>query len=113
MLTKIRVRNFKQFEDVEIELGSSVALVGPNNSGKTTVLQALMLWYAGMREWDVFTNGHTSPSAPDIEPLEEPTINRYELTAIPVPNVALLWRNMRVRNGAPLEIEIVVNGITP
>ena len=43
MLTKLRARNFKCFEDVEIALGNPVVLVGPNNSGKATVLQALAL----------------------------------------------------------------------
>jgi predicted ATPase len=113
VITKIRIRNFKQFEDSgDIELGQTVVFVGPNNSGKTTVLQALTLWYAGIREWNTYVDSHISPSAPNMEPPDETTINRYHLTAIPVSNVALLWRNMQVRNGAPLELEIAVSGIT-
>ena len=41
MLTRMRIRNFKRFEDSDIELGKAVVLIGPNNSGKTTALQAL------------------------------------------------------------------------
>ena len=51
MLTRIRIRNFKRFEDSEIELGKAVLLIGPNNSGKTTALQALSLWDIGLRRW--------------------------------------------------------------
>ena len=51
MLTKLRLRNFKLFEDVEIELAGRVVFVGPNNSGKTSALQALALWNAGVRRW--------------------------------------------------------------
>lgn len=51
MLTRMRIRNFKLFEDVEIELGERVVFVGPNNSGKTSALQALALWNAGVRRW--------------------------------------------------------------
>lgn len=40
MLTKLTVRNFKRFKRAEIELGKSVVLIGPNNSGKMTALQA-------------------------------------------------------------------------
>ena len=51
MLTKLTVRNFKRFEEVEIELGNPVVFVGPNNSGKTTAMQALALWDAGLKQW--------------------------------------------------------------
>lgn len=42
MLTKIIVRNFKRFGEVEIDLASPVVFIGPNNSGKTSALQALL-----------------------------------------------------------------------
>ena len=47
MLTKFIARNFKRFGKVEIELGNPVVFIGPNNSGKTSALQALALWEAG------------------------------------------------------------------
>src|SRR5271165_6827443 len=49
VLTNLRIKNFKRLEDVEIELGKTVVFVGPNNSGKTTALQALALWEIGLR----------------------------------------------------------------
>ena len=52
MLTRLLIRNFKRFTDVHIELGSPVVLIGPNNSGKTTALQALALWDIGLRRWN-------------------------------------------------------------
>ena len=51
MLTKLTIRNFKLFKEVEIELANRVLFVGPNNSGKTSTLQALALWSAGVRRW--------------------------------------------------------------
>jgi len=51
VLTKVTIRNFKRFGEVEIELGNPVVLFGPNNSGKTTALQALALWDIGLRRW--------------------------------------------------------------
>ena len=44
MLTRLAIRNFKLFDKVELELGDRVVLIGPNNAGKTTALQALALW---------------------------------------------------------------------
>ena len=51
MLTRLRVRNFKMLEELDIELGDRVVFIGPNNSGKTTAMQALALWDAGLRAW--------------------------------------------------------------
>lgn len=50
MLANIRIRNFKRLRDVSFELGKTVVLIGPNNSGKTTALQALALWNIGLKK---------------------------------------------------------------
>ncbi len=94
MLTKLKIQNFKQFTDVEIELAERVVFVGPNNSGKTSALQALALWHVGVRRW-VEKRGTT-----DV-PRQRAgvTINRRDLIALPIPAANLLWRNLRVREG--------------
>ena len=51
MLTKLKIQNFKGLDDVEIELGNPVVFIGPNNSGKTTALQALSLWNMSVRRF--------------------------------------------------------------
>jgi predicted ATPase len=51
VLTRLTIKNFKRFGDVRIELGNPVVFVGPNNSGKTTALQALAVWEVGLRRW--------------------------------------------------------------
>lgn len=51
MLTRLAIRNFKLFDKVELELGDRVVLIGPNNAGKTTALQALALWNIGLKRW--------------------------------------------------------------
>ena len=51
ILTKLTLSNFKRFDRVEIELGSPVFFIGPNNSGKTSALQALALWKIGLDRW--------------------------------------------------------------
>ena len=52
MLTKIKFRNFKRFGSVEVDLGNPVVFIGPNNSGKTSALQALALWQVGLSRWN-------------------------------------------------------------
>ena len=43
MIQKIELKRFKRFEHTTIELGDFAVLVGENNSGKTTILQAINL----------------------------------------------------------------------
>ncbi|MBK8916097.1 MAG: AAA family ATPase [Phycisphaerales bacterium] len=92
MLTRLRIRNFKRFDDVDVELGKAVVFIGPNNSGKTTALQAIALWDIGVRRWNEKRKGRDSPEKrPGV------TINRHDLISIPVPDSNLLWRNLHVR----------------
>jgi ABC-type taurine transport system ATPase subunit len=116
MLTRLKIRNFKRFDDVEIELGKSVVFIGPNNSGKTTALQALALWEVGLHLWNSKRGGKASPEKrPGV------TINRRDLIPIPVPVANLLWRGVHVRNirkangkthTGNIRIDISVDGIT-
>lgn len=62
MLTKLHVRNFKRLDEVTIDLGDAVVFVGPNNSGKTSALQAISLWDIGMRFWNAKREGRISPT---------------------------------------------------
>lgn len=94
MLTKLAIRNFKLFEMVEIELAERVVFVGPNNSGKTTALQALALWNVGVRRWlEKRGAGNVPKERAGV------TINRRDLIALPVPSANLLWRDLHVREG--------------
>lgn len=113
MLTYIEIKNFKKFPKVEFELGNRVVLVGPNNSGKTSALQALAMWDIGLRKW-------IEKRGIDDVPKKRPgvTINRRDLIAVPIPNSNLLWRNLHVRASGHgqgtqnVRIEITVKGIT-
>ncbi len=93
MLTKLTIRNFKLFEEVEIELGERVVFIGPNNSGKTSALQAIALWDIGVKRWLEKRSGDKKIPAkrPGV------TINRQDLISIPVPSANLLWHDLRVR----------------
>lgn len=50
MLTQIDLRHFKCFETLKLPLGSLTLLSGANSSGKSSVLQALVLLHQTMRE---------------------------------------------------------------
>ena len=63
MLTKVAIRNFKRFDEVEVEFGNPVLFVGPNDAGKTSALRALMLWDLGLRRWTEKRGGKTAGAA--------------------------------------------------
>src|SRR6266513_720999 len=93
MLTRILIRNFKSFGHADVELGNPVVFIGPNNSGKTSALQALALWQVGLSRWQERRKGKGLPEKrPGV------TINRRDLVSVPVPNANLLWRNLHVRD---------------
>ena len=118
MLTKLTIRNFKRFDEVEIELGNPVVFIGPNNSGKTSAMQALALWNTGLKRWVERRGTGTGTAArrPGV------AVNRRDLVAIPVPEAKLLWRGLRVRDvsrntdgkqtTASIRIDVIVEGIT-
>ncbi|HYC77525.1 MAG TPA: AAA family ATPase [Planctomycetota bacterium] len=116
MLTKLAVRNFKLFRHAEIELAQRTVFVGPNNSGKSSALQALALWSVGVRRWlEKRGDGNVPRERAGV------TINRRDLLALPVPSANLLWRDVHVSEGFREEgatktrsvlIEIDVEGVS-
>ena len=116
MLTKLTIRNFKRFGDVEIELGSPVVFIGPNNSGKTSAMQALALWDIGLKRWNEKRSGKSTPEKrPGV------TVSRRDLLAIPIPDANLLWHDLHVRDvhkvdgqqrTSNIRIDIVVEGMS-
>ena len=97
MLTSLRIKNFKRLEDVEIELGQAVVFVGPNNSGKTTALQALALWDIGLQLW-LERESKATPLGV--------AVNRRDLIAVPVPGARQLWNDLRVEGNEYQDIRI-------
>lgn len=93
MITKIKIRNFKKIEEAEIDFNAAVVFVGPNNSGKTSAMQAIALWELGMRQW---AEGRKKSKAKKRVGV---TINRRDLLSIPVPSAVQLWKNLQVRKG--------------
>ena len=115
MLTKLTVRNFKRFGEAEVELGDPVVFIGPNNSGKTSAMQAFALWDIGVKRWDEKRAGKSAPEKrPGV------TVNRRDLYAIPHPNARHLWHDLHVRDIRRVDgrtrtnnvrIDVIVEGV--
>ena len=75
---------------MSFDLSPSVVLVGPNNSGKSTVLQALCLWEIGVKHFIKASQSN------DLNKNGNVTINRRDLLNSPIFDARFLWKDRRV-----------------
>src|SRR5208282_661874 len=56
-ITRLRIRNFRSIESLDLELGDTTVFIGPNNSGKTAILDAVRIVLT--RRWGQRGTGFT------------------------------------------------------
>jgi len=83
MITRLTLRNFKSVGEQTYDFGQFDLLVGRNNSGKSTVLQALAIWQFCV---DEFHRSKRSGSK-GIQ------VVLPNFTALPLPEFNLLWKD--------------------
>ena len=94
LLHYLEIRNFKRFGDTQrIELDHPAVLIGPNNCGKTTAIQALALWSQAVRAWQ-----EKKGQAPPKERTST-SLNRLGIVSVPVQRTRYFWHNAAVRTG--------------
>lgn len=110
MITKLTLKNFKSIEEQTYQFAEFDLLVGRNNSGKSTILQALAIWQFCVDEFHrIKRKGGTGKQ-----------IVLPNFTALPVPEFNLLWREKTdrrypIKGSKKLEyvlIEIQITWIT-
>lgn len=65
MISSIRLQNYRNHKDTEIEFGRLTALVGPNSSGKSNVLEAIRC-FTRLSEESTFRSIFEGPQDPDV-----------------------------------------------
>ena len=88
MITRVRLKYFKRFEDQPFDLSEHIVLAGPNNSGKTTLLQAVAVWNLALEKWTAERGPGTGSHAKQRTGV---AITRKDFTAIPLRELKLLW----------------------
>ena len=113
MITKLIIKNFKRIQQEEFTFNQFELLVGANNSGKSTVLQAMAIWQYCV---EIFRQSKKTGG-------RGVQVVLPNFTALPLPEFVLLWNNKTERTYSPKEnspqqkeqkyiyIEIVVNWI--
>ncbi len=109
MIRRITVRNFKRFREQRFDLSDSVVLAGPNNAGKSTLLQIVAMWKLALHRWISQREGSRAVRRSGV------AIPRADITAVPLREMNLLWEDRRVTgpkgmSGTPRLIEIVAEG---
>ena len=94
LLHYLEIENFKRFGNRQrIELEHPAVLIGPNNCGKTSAIQALALWSQAVRTWFDVRKATSATERPAT------ALNRLSIVAVPVQRTRFFWHNTEVRTG--------------
>jgi len=88
VIEQVRLYYFKRFRDETFNLSDSIILAGPNNTGKTTLLQAIAVWNIALQKW-ITERG--SKSGSKARKRTGVAITRNDFTPIPLREMNLLW----------------------
>ena len=110
MIKKVTLKYFKMFQEASIELDSHVIFAGQNNSGKTTVIQAIAAWHFALNRW-IESNKKENAIG----------LMRKEFSPVPIREFNQLWTNTSTalkgielagkHPGMPRLLEITVEGV--
>lgn len=99
MIERVTIRRFKKFQEVTFNLPGHVVLAGPNNAGKSTVLQAIAAWDFALTRWKQLNDFQRHFGRYTQAP-----ITRQTFSAVPLRTFDLLWNERSYSQ--PIEIEI-------
>ena len=106
LLHYLEIENFKRFgKRQRIELDHPAVLIGPNNCGKTSAIQALALWSQAVQTW------YDARKTSSAKERTATSMNRLNIVAVPVQRTRFFWHNTHVRTGnkdIPLVITVGV-----
>ena len=93
MLRKVEIKNFKVFGEQVFKLPKHLVVVGPNNCGKTSLLQAIATWSEIANHWF-----ETNPDFARLDDGNYATadLNLLRFDAVPLRDFPHLWRNKLV-----------------
>lgn len=90
-ISHVRIENFKRFESLAVDLRALDCLVGANNSGKTTLLQALALFDFCVHHCLERRNGSLK--------LKNRTVSPEDFYVLPVTNPMDIWHERQAMKG--------------
>lgn len=105
LLHFVEIENFKRYGNTQrIELDHPAVLIGPNNCGKTSALQAIALWSIGLRTWRAESENSKA------EKRKGRALNRLGIVAVPVPKTRHFWHDLKAGNDLRITVAVDVGG---
>ncbi|MGF1532659.1 MAG: ATP-dependent endonuclease [Bernardetiaceae bacterium] len=106
-ISYVKIQNFKIFgKEVVINFDNPTILIGANNSGKTSVIQALALWSWAVKIW-YDKKGNAKSQAQKNKGV---SLNRLEIAQVPIKETRYFWNKASIRQGShnyiPLTIRV-------
>ena len=104
LLHYVEIENFKRFgKKQRIELDHPAVLIGPNNCGKTSAIQALALWSQAVRNWYAVRGKSKAKERTGVP------LNRLEIVSVPVQKTRYFWSNVKVKKGPNENVYLVIS----
>ena len=103
MIRRVEIRNLKRFKELDCELGNHLVIVGPNNCGKTTLLQSIAIWSEVALHWAQYNpdlareNDGNYPSS---------NLRRRSVSSIPLADWDQLWPARDVADSVSIRLDI-------
>ena len=102
MIRQVKLRYFKKFEEESFDLSDHVVLAGANNSGKTTLIQALNTWHFALKKWKALKyrepdkdGGESREENGTVKSRSGVPITRKDFTSVPLRELDLLWTDAK------------------
>ena len=101
MIRRIIIKNIKKFGHQEFEIPDHLVIAGPNNSGKTTILQAIAAWSEIAVQWR-----HETPDLSRGQDGNYPAanLNVLNFNSIPLADFDHLWNDKDVTSPASISL---------
>lgn len=101
MIHAISISNFKAFDTLEVELPPFAVVAGPNNSGKSTLLQAIATWSELANLWK---NENPDLAREDDRNFPSFEINIAKLRSLSVADSSGIWKDRQVQSSMSLGV---------
>ncbi len=94
MINKVRVRNFKKFSALDFNLKDHLVIAGQNNSGKTTLLQAIATWSEIALLW---REENPDLAREDDGNYPSTNLNLLDFYSVPIADFDHLWKYQKIQ----------------
>ena len=101
MINRVVVRNFKKFEELDFKLKDRLVIAGPNNSGKTTLLQAIGMWSEIACQWREKGSDLTRDKEGNYI---STSLNLLKFHSVPLIDFDHLWKDKNIRQPASVNM---------